>query len=120
MSVAVVFLLLEPFVLLPFSIWLVVFHTELSFVYGPANIFDSLVLFLTTTNILTILMVFASNGIQSKLGVFQSPFYALCCPLAALVISSCFASCLIDARKDGEVKWRGRHYNMKEYANPLQ
>jgi hypothetical protein len=40
--------------------------------------------------------------------------------LAALVISSCFASCLIDARKDGEVKWRGRHYNMKEYANPLQ
>jgi chlorobactene glucosyltransferase len=120
MSVAVVFLLLEPFVLLPFSIWLAVFHTELSFVYGQANIFHLLALFLTTTNILTILLIFASNGIQSNLGVFQSPFYALCCPLAALVISACFASCLIDARKDGEVNWRGRHYNMKDYAKPLQ
>lgn len=120
MTVAVVFLLLEPFVLLPFSLWLAVFHIELSFVYGPANIFHLLVLFLTTINILTIVLIFAGNGIQSKLGVFQSPFYALCCPLAALVISSCFVSCLIDARKDGEVKWRGRQYNMKEYTNPLQ
>jgi hypothetical protein len=120
MGVAVVFLLLEPFVLLPFSIWLAVFRTELSLVYGPANIFHLLVLFLSTINILTILLIFASNGIQSNLGVFQSPFYALCCPLAALVISSCFSSCLLDARKDGKVKWRGRHYNMKDYANPLR
>jgi hypothetical protein len=72
---------------------------------------------LALTSASAVVLIFISAAVQSKLGVFQSTMYALCCPIAISIICSCFVSSLNDARKGGSVNWRGRQYNMTEYTN---
>jgi hypothetical protein len=56
----------------------------------------------------------ATTAVQSKLGVFQSPAYALGSPLSGAIIYLGFASAIVDARKKGAVNWRGRQYTVNE------
>jgi hypothetical protein len=113
MTVAVIFLLLEPFILLP--------SLPLLFQkYSTANSLHILLTVLATICILSVILIFVCNAVQSKLGVFQSSLYALCCPLAASIITSSFISSLYDARKGGAVTWRGRRYDMTKYTNTIQ
>jgi hypothetical protein len=88
--------------------------------YGIANIIHILLTFLVTICILSVILIFVCNAVQSKLGVFQSSLYAFCCPLAASIITSSFISSLYDARKGGTVIWRGRRYDMTKYTNAIQ
>ncbi len=109
MSVGVIFLLLEPFILLPHSIW------SLSLPppdHNIINVLHVLSVSLSVVCITTVILIFVCNVVQSKYGVFQSPFYAVCCPLAAAIISLTFVSSIYDARRSGTVRWRGRKYRM--------
>lgn len=120
MTVATIFLLLEPFILLPFSIWLYFSLPLLFQKYSISNNLHILLTFLTSICILSVILIFLCNAVQSKLGVFQSSLYALCCPLAASIITSSFISSLYDARKGGTVIWRGRRYDMTKYPNAIR
>jgi chlorobactene glucosyltransferase len=114
MTVAVILLLLWPLVTLPISVGSLVLSSE----FDPKNITQSNLrlasLVIVLASALGVLLIFLCSAVQSKLGIFQSPLYALCCPLAAVILCSCFLSSLNDARKGGLVTWRGRQYNMHE------
>jgi chlorobactene glucosyltransferase len=120
MTVAVIFLLLEPFILLPFSMWLSSSLPLLSPKYNMVNNVHLLSVFLAAVCVSTVILIFVCNAVQSKLGVFQSIIYALCCPLAASIICSSFISTLYIAKKGGIVRWRGRQYRMTESKNAIQ
>jgi chlorobactene glucosyltransferase len=118
-TAAIFFLLLGPFILLPLSIWL---SFSLSWVFPKLNTADNLHMLdmiLTTICVSTVVLMFVCSTVQSRLGMFQSSIYALCCPLAVSIISSSFVSSLIEARKGGVVKWRGREYHVTEYSNTI-
>lgn len=118
-TTAIFFLLLGPFILLPLSIWL---SFSLSWVFPKLNTADNLHMLdklLTTICVSTVVLMFVCSIVQSRLGMFQSSIYALCCPLAVSIISSSFVSSLIEARKGGVVKWRGREYHVTEFSNTI-
>lgn len=118
-TTAILFLLLGPFIFLPLSIWL---SFSLSWVFPKLNTADNLHMLdkiLTTICVLTVVLMFVCSTVQSRLGMFQSSIYALLCPLAVSIISSSFVSSLIEARKGGVVKWRGREYHVTENSNTI-
>lgn len=118
-TTAILFLLLGPFILLPLSIWL---SFSLSWVFPKLNTADNLHMLdmiLTTICVSTVVLMFVCSTVQSRLGMFQSSIYALFCPLAVSIISSSFVSSLIEARKGGVVKWRGREYHVTENSNTI-
>lgn len=118
-TTAILFLLLGPFILLPLSIWL---SFSLSWVFPKLNTADNLHMLdmiLTTICVSTVVLMFVCSIVQSRLGMFQSSIYALFCPLAVSIISSSFVSSLIEARKGGVVKWRGREYHVTENSNTI-
>lgn len=107
MAVAVFFLLFEPFVLLPYSLLM----------YRAINHLVTHILM--DINFATIIVIFIANIIQSKFGMFQNPLYALASPLGGVVISICFISSIVDAKKRGAVSWRGRQYTIDEIQHPF-
>jgi chlorobactene glucosyltransferase len=107
MTVAVFFLLLEPFLLLAYSAPQHIVSNDLA----------SQVLFYI--NLGTVCIIILANAIQSKLGVFQNPFYALASPLSAAIISVCFISSILSATKTGSVNWRDRRYTVHQNQHPL-
>ena len=110
MIIAVFFLLLEPFVILPYSSLLLSFGDN-------RHLINYILIYV---NVLTILLIVLSNVVHSKLSLYQSPIYALASPLAAAIISFSFISSIIDARKTGAVKWRDRQYTINEHQqHPL-
>jgi len=118
-TTVILFLLLGPFILLPLSIWL---SFSLSWVFPKLNTADNLHMLdkiLTTICVSTVVLMFVCSTVQSRLGMFQSSIYALFCPLAVSIISSSFVSSLIEARKGGVVKWRGREYHVTENSNTI-
>jgi chlorobactene glucosyltransferase len=117
MMVAVIFLLLMPFILMPFSMGFYVLSPEFVSKNGGRNNVQVVAASVASAGVLGVALIFLCAAVQSKLGVFQSPLYALFCPLAAVIICSCFLSSLYDATKGGSVMWRGRQYNVTEYAD---
>ncbi|MBV9177794.1 MAG: glycosyltransferase [Nitrososphaeraceae archaeon] len=108
MTIAIFFLLLEPFLLISYS--LMIHHSISDFV-------SQLML---DINLITIAIVTLASAIQSKFAVFQNPLYALACPLGGAIISLCFLSSILDAKKVGAVNWRGRKYTINENQHPLE
>ena len=110
MIIAVFFLLLEPFIILPYSCLLLFFGDN-------RHLINYILIYV---NVLTVLLIVLSNVVHSKLSLYQSPIYALASPLAAAIISFSFISSIIDARKTGAVKWRDRQYTINEHQqHPL-
>jgi chlorobactene glucosyltransferase len=110
MIIAVFFLLLEPFIILPYS--------SLVLFFGDNRHLINYILIYV--NVLTVLLIVLSNVVHSKLSLYQSPIYALASPLASAIISFSFISSIIDARKTGAVKWRDRQYTINEHQqHPL-
>jgi chlorobactene glucosyltransferase len=107
MTIAVFFLLFEPFLLIPYSLAL----------YLQTDDFVSQILF--DINLGTVCIIILANAIQSKFGVFQNPFYALASPLSAAIISLSFIASILGAKKVGAVNWRDRHYTVRESQHPL-
>jgi chlorobactene glucosyltransferase len=107
MAVAVFFLLFEPFLLFPYSLLM----------YRAVNDLVSQILW--DMNLATIAVIFLANAIQSKFGLFQNPLYALASPLGGALISFCFISSIIDAKKRGAVRWRDRQYTIDGSQHPF-
>lgn len=107
MAVAVFFLLFEPFLLFPYSLLM----------YRGVN--DLVSQILMDMNLATIVVIFLANAIQSKFGLFQNALYALASPLGGALISFCFISSIIDAKKRGAVSWRDRQYTIDESQHPF-
>jgi chlorobactene glucosyltransferase len=108
-TIAVFFLLLTPFLLPPFSISYI---AQIS-VNGDYNIisdFRTLDIVLLSFSLMAIALAILSTAIQSKHVLFNSPIYSLGAPIASFIISLGFISSIIDARKKGIVKWKGRKY----------
>lgn len=109
MTIAVFFLLFEPFLLVPYSL----------IAYQQANdILLSRVLL--DINLATIAIIIVVNTIQSKFGVFQSPLYSIASPLSGAIVSLSFISSILDAKKVGAVSWRDRKYTVNENQHPLK
>ena len=108
MTIAIFFLLFEPFLLIPYSLMI---HYRLS---------DFVSQLMLDINLLTIAIVTLASAIQSKFAVFQNPLYALACPFGGAIISLCFLSSILDAKKAGAVNWRGRKYTINENQHPLE
>ncbi|HZA07948.1 MAG TPA: glycosyltransferase family 2 protein [Nitrososphaeraceae archaeon] len=94
----VLLLLLEPFILFPFSCHLLLTH------------YDNLSKTLFAINILTIVLIISISATQLVIGLLLNPIYALLCPIACVLVSISFVSFIIKARCGGIVKWRGRAY----------
>jgi chlorobactene glucosyltransferase len=107
MAVAIFFLLFEPFLLFPYCFLM----------YRAIN--DSVAQILMDLNFLTIFAIFLANAIQSKFGMFQNPLYAVGSPLGGAIISLCFISSIIVAKKRGAVSWRDRQYTIDGSQHPF-
>jgi cellulose synthase/poly-beta-1,6-N-acetylglucosamine synthase-like glycosyltransferase len=106
MATAVFFILFAPFAFLPY-LAAAVLANNISFQILLALQLAAIALILTTT------------AVQCKLGVFESPAYALASPLSGALISFGFLSAIADARKKGAVSWRDRQYTVSESQHPI-
>jgi chlorobactene glucosyltransferase len=106
MAAAVFFILFAPFALLP---------------YLPFAAFANNVSFqiLLVIQLAVIALIVATTAVQCRLGVFESPAYALASPLSGALISFGFLSAIADARKKGAVSWRDRQYTVSESQHPV-
>jgi cellulose synthase/poly-beta-1,6-N-acetylglucosamine synthase-like glycosyltransferase len=106
----VFFLLLEPFILLPFSLYLVLMHS--SSTSEDKNLLGQILVVVDLLSIVLIISVFA---IQLSIGLFLSPIYALFSPIACAIISIGFILAIVKSRRRGAtIRWRGRQYVITE------
>jgi chlorobactene glucosyltransferase len=109
MAIAIFFLLFEPFLLLPYSLFL--------FLNVARDDIFSLILIVSDAMASAIIIL--SSVIQLRFSIFQNPLYALASPLGGAIISLSFITSIIDAKKKGTVSWRGRHYALNEKQHPF-
>jgi glycosyltransferase involved in cell wall biosynthesis len=102
MSLAVFFILFSPFAFLAFSI--------------PAFVVSSGILsqVLLWIDVAAISLLMITTGVQCKLGVFESPAYALGSPLSGALISVGFLSAIVNAKSKDAVNWRDRQYTVNQ------
>ena len=105
-ATAVFFIMFAPFLLLPCSVGMFALASD-----GLAGLAGQVLL---GVHLSTIALLMATTAVQSRMGVFQSPVYALGSPLSGAIIYLGFASAIIDARKKGALNWRGRQYTVSE------
>jgi glycosyltransferase involved in cell wall biosynthesis len=110
LTVAIFFLLIGPFIILPYTLLL------LSFYYSLANLFLFILIVLTLGTISLIIM---TDAIQLKFGIHEKAIYALASPLGGAVISTSFISSTLDANKRNAVNWRGREYTVDRDQHPM-
>jgi glycosyltransferase involved in cell wall biosynthesis len=107
-TIAVFFLLLSPFLLPAFSISYIAVTVNGN--YNSISDFRTQDVVLLGFSLMAIALVILSSAIQSKYVLFNSPIYSLGAPIGSFIISLGFISSIIDARKKGIVKWKGRKY----------
>lgn len=107
MAAAVFFILFAPFALLPY----------LPFAALANNLSFRILL---GVQLATIVLIIAATAVQCRLGVFESPAYALASPLSGALVSFGFLSAIADARKKGAVSWRDRQYTVSESQHPIR
>jgi glycosyltransferase involved in cell wall biosynthesis len=107
MTLAVFFILLVPFITIPYSAIAILSTPEISAVVLAAIQIASVAIILLTT------------AIQCAWGVHESPSYALASPLSGAIVSIGFLSAIIDARNSRSVIWRGRKYSVSQDQHPL-
>lgn len=109
-ALAVFFIMFAPFLFLPYTLPVYALADGLAGVTAK-------ILFGIHLSTITILIV--TTAVQSRLGVLQSPAYALGSPIAGALIYLGFASAIVDARKKNAVSWRDRRYTVSEKQNFL-
>src|SRR5215204_7384647 len=119
-TIAASFLLLMPFILLPFSFILLSEATTTlhvmgisvdGYYYSRDNLitWNQILLFFS---LMTIALIISSSAIQSKCVLFNSSIFSLGAPIASAIIALGFISSIIDAGKKEIVRWRGRTYTI--------
>ncbi len=106
MAVAVFFILFAPFALLLY----------LPFASLANNLSFQILL---GVQLAAVALIIVATAVQCRLGVFESPAYALGSPLSGALVSFGFLSAIADARKKGAVSWRDREYTVRAKQNPL-
>ncbi len=107
MAAAVFFILFAPFAFIPYLLAAAL----------AGNVSFQILL---AVQLATIALVIATTAVQCRLGVFESPAYALASPLSGAIISLGFLSAIADASKKGAVSWRGRQYTISESQHPIR
>jgi chlorobactene glucosyltransferase len=110
LTIAIFFLLIEPFIILPYMLLLLFFYHNL------ANLLLFILIFL---NLGTISLIILTDAIQLKFGIHEKAIYALASPLGGAVISTSFISSTLDANKRNAVNWRGREYTVNRDQHPI-
>lgn len=108
MIIALSFILLVPFLLIPYSI----------FVAGFANNLSDMILF--GVQLATVIIILSATGLQCKLGVFENPLYALASPISGAIVSLGFMCAIADAGDLGAVDWRDRRYTVSKNQHPIR
>jgi len=106
MVIAIFFILFAPFPMLPYSI----VHSIDGQLLGMA---------LLILNSSSVSLIIVTCAIQSRVSLFQSPVFAIASPVSGAIISFCFISSIIDAKRSGNVSWRGRSYSISEKQHPI-
>lgn len=107
MTAAVFFILLVPFLTIPYAILGAGLAGNAS---GPI---------LMLTQIAAASLIVATTAVQCARGVFENPSYALAAPISGAIVSFGFLSALVDASRKGAVTWRGRDYTVSENQHPI-
>lgn len=109
LTVALFFLLIGPFIVLPYSLFL-------EFAIKSGNILDFI---LFVSNMGTIILIIITDVIQLKFGIRAKSIYALASPIGGAIISASFISSNLDATKQNAVDWHGREYTVKRDQHPI-
>lgn len=107
MTLAVFFILLVPFIVIPYTI----------LEAGLAGNFSGVIL--VSIQIIVVALILITTALQCARGVYENPLYALAAPLSGAIVSFGFLSALVDALRRGSVSWRDRQYNMTENQHPI-
>lgn len=111
MVIAVFFILFAPFALLP--------YLPAAAAASANNINNISFQLLLGIQLAAIALIFVATAVQCKLGVFESPLYALASPLSGALVSFGFLSAIVDAGNGGTVSWRDRQYTVSENQHPI-
>jgi len=107
MTAAVFFLLLEPFLMIPFSLFAVSLGGLASWL-------------LFGLNLAAVATILATMTVQCIRGTRVHPVFGLVAPLGGALITLGFISSLVDAPKKGSVIWRERKYTVTNDQHPLR
>ena len=110
LTIATFFLLTEPFIILPYSLFLT------CYAYNLENLFFYI---LILTNLGTVILIIITDAVQLKLGIKERTIYALASPIGGAVISASFISSNLDANKRNAVNWHGRKYTVNRDQHPI-
>ena len=110
LTIALFFLLIGPFIVLPYSLFLVINAIKL------VNILDFI---LFASNLGSIVLIIITDAVQLKFGIGEKSIYALASPIGGAVISASFISSNLDANKQNAVNWHGRGYTVKRDQQPI-
>ncbi|MGA9152732.1 MAG: glycosyltransferase [Candidatus Nitrosopolaris sp.] len=98
-AIATFFLLIGPYILVPFSILLSMPFNSLSEKWG---------LVLLTINLIILVLMVSVSAIPSSIDLFQNLVYTLASPMASLIIFGGLIVCIVNSKKNEIVNWKGR------------
>ena len=107
MTIAVFFILLVPFLTVPYS----------ALASGLAGNISSEILILI--QVMAVGIIFITTGFQCAKGVYENPSYALAAPISGAIVSFGFLSAIIDAARRRAVSWRDREYTVSKNQHPI-
>ena len=102
-AIATFFLLIGPYILMPFSILLSM----------PLN--EKWALALLTINLLILVLMVSVSAIPSSIDLFQNLVYTLASPMASLIIFGGLIVSIVNSKKNGIVNWKGRQCIIQTY-----
>lgn len=107
MTTAVFFILLVPFLTLPYSF----LASRLAGNYSAE--------ILLIIQLASVAAIVGTTALQCYNGVYENPVYAFAAPLSGALISFGFLSAVVDARRRRSVNWRDRLYTISENQHPI-
>jgi chlorobactene glucosyltransferase len=105
-AIATFFLLIGPYILVPFSILLSMPLNSLSEKWGLA---------LLTINLIILVLMVSVSAIPSSIDLFRNLVYTLASPMASLIIFGGLIVSIVNSKKKGIVNWKGRQCVVQTY-----
>lgn len=105
-AIATFFLLIGPYILMPFSILLSM----------PLNSLNEMwVLALLTINLIILVLMVSVSAIPASIDLFQNLVYTLTSPMASLIIFGGLIVSIVNSKKNDIVNWKGRQCIIQTY-----
>jgi chlorobactene glucosyltransferase len=105
-AIATFFLLIGPYILVPFSILLSMPLNSLSEKWGLA---------LLTINLIILVLMVSVSAIPSSIDLFRNLVYTLASPMASLIIFGGLIVSIVNSKKKVIVNWKGRQCVVQTY-----